>query len=411
MLTRIDQMTPYFPPGDEALTGRAEDLMERSARLGGILHPITGRTIIAYLRMTNSYYSNLIEDHHTHPLEIERALAGDYAQDPAKRAMQIEGLTHVEVQEMIDAKLAGDPSVEVCSLDFICWIHREFYNRLPDEMLVITDAEGKEKAKVIPGELRRREVEVARHVAPSWESLPAFLGRFHELYEPDRFKTTTARLLAAVTSHHRLVWIHPFLDGNGRVARLMTDAYFRRIGLTGTGLWTVSRGLARHRDRYMTMLAEADAPRRGDLDGRGNLSQSGLVAFCRFFLETCADQIDFMGRMLDLQGLMDRIQGYVALRGQKMIPGRPALRPEAGHLLREALLRGSFPRGEASRVTGLGERTARTLISQLADEHLLTSDTPKGDLKIGLPTHIVQYYFPDLLETIGSPSLSKPLTG
>lgn len=75
------------------MTGRAEDLMERSARLGGILHPITGRPIIAYLRMTNSYYSNLVEDHHTHPLEIERAMAGDYAQDPAKRAMQIEGLT------------------------------------------------------------------------------------------------------------------------------------------------------------------------------------------------------------------------------------------------------------------------------------------------------------------------------
>ena len=82
-----------------------------------------------------------------------------------------------------------------------------------------------------------------------------------------------------------------------------------------------------------------------------------------------------------------------------MIPDRPALRPEAGHLLREALLRGSFPRGEASRITGLGERTARTLVSHLAGERLLTSDTPKGDLKLALPTHTVQYYFPGLMSS------------
>lgn len=397
MHTRFDQMSPFFPPEDDALIGRAEDLIEGSARLGGILHPVTGRSVIAYLKMTNSYYSNLIEDHYTHPMEIERAMAGDYAQEPVKRAMQIEGLAHVEIQDMIDAKLADGPPVEVCHPDFIGWIHREFYNRLPEEMRLISGADGEQKTKVVPGELRRREVQVARHVAPGWQSLPALLGKYHELYEPDRFKTTTGRLLAAATSHHRLLWIHPFLDGNGRVVRLMTDAYFRRMGLRGTGLWTVSRGLARHRQRYMSMLAEADAPRRGDLDGRGNLSQSGLVTFCRFFLKTCLDQIDFMGQMLDLHGLMDRIQGYVALRGQKMIPDRSVLRPEAGHLLREALLRGSFPRGEASRVTGLGERTARTLISQLTDEHLLTSDTPKGELKLGLPTHTVQYYFPDLV--------------
>lgn len=396
-------MTPFLPPGDEALTGLAEDLIARSARLGGILHPVTSGTVIAYLKMTNSYYSNLIEDHHTHPVDIERAMAGDYAQEPTKRAMQFEGLAHVEIQDRIDAKLTDNTSIEVCHPDFICWVHQAFYKRLPEEMRTITDAEGEERTLVVPGELRRREVQVARHVAPNWESIPAFLEKYHELYEPDRFKTTAGRLLAAAAAHHRLLWIHPFLDGNGRVARLLTDAYFRRMGLQGTGLWTVSRGLARHRDLYMAMLAEADAPRRGDLDGRGSLSQSGLLAFCRFFLETSLDQVDFMGRMLDLPGLMDRIQGYVALRGQKMIPGRPVLRPQAGHLLREALLRGAFSRGEASRVTGLGERTARTLISQLTDERLLTSDTPKSDLKLGLPTHTARYYFPDLVETIDSP--------
>ncbi len=147
----------------------------------------------------------------------------------------------------------------------------------------------------------------------------------------------------------------------------------------------------------MAMLTEADAPRRGDLDGRGNLSQSGLVTFCIFFLETCLDQIAFMGHILDLQGLMDRIHGYVTLRGQKMIPTLPPLKAEARHLLREALLLGQFARGESARVTGLPERTARMLVSQMVKERLLISDTPKGPLQLGLPAHAAEYYFPDLI--------------
>jgi Fic family protein len=44
--------------------------------------------------------------------------------------------------------------------------------------------------------------------------------------------------------HHRLVWIHPFLDGNGRVARLMSHAQF--LSLLGTGgVWSMARVLSR----------------------------------------------------------------------------------------------------------------------------------------------------------------------
>jgi Fic family protein len=80
------------------------------------------------------------------------------------------------------------------------------------------------------------------------------------------------------------MWIHPFLDGNGRVTRLYTDACFHKLPLSGYGLWNISRGLARRRDDYMSALTQGDAPRRNDLDGRGNLSNEGLVKFCDFFL-------------------------------------------------------------------------------------------------------------------------------
>ncbi|HEX19906.1 MAG TPA: hypothetical protein ENG78_03700 [Acidiferrobacteraceae bacterium] len=71
----------------------------------------------------------------------------------------------------------------------------------------------------------------------------------------------------------------------------------------------------------MAKLANADAQRRGDLDGRGNLSLDGLSRFCRFFLETCLDQINYMDELVQLDGLVGRVRGYVALRGQGMVPG------------------------------------------------------------------------------------------
>jgi Fic family protein len=90
-------------------------------------------------------------------------------------------------------------------------------------------------------------------------------------------------LIAA--AHHRLAWIHPFGDGNGRVVRLHSHALLIRHGLAGHGLWTLSRGLARQRQRYYAALEAADRGRRNDLDGRGNLSDAALADFCVFFLD------------------------------------------------------------------------------------------------------------------------------
>jgi Fic family protein len=152
----------------------------------------------------------------------------------------------------------------------------------------------------------------------------------------------------------------------------------------------VSRGLARRRDDYLRELQAADEPRRGDLDGRGNLRDEGLADFCKFFLETALDQVRFMAGLLELDGLLLRVSKYVELRA-----ARSSLAPEARFLLQEVLLRGEVARGEVSRITGLGERTGRTLLSQLTAEGLLWSATPKGAL-FGFPPSAVPYYFPRL---------------
>ena len=71
------------------------------------------------------------------------------------------------------------------------------------------------------------------------------------------------------------------MDGNGRVTRLASHAALYR-DFTG-GLWSICRGLARSHTEYYTRLENADEPRRGDLDGRGNLTEAGLWDFLLLF--------------------------------------------------------------------------------------------------------------------------------
>lgn len=399
MYNKPAHMEPLLPAGAPELDDLAREVVSRSAGLGGQLHPVTRQALVELLRLINSYYSNLIEGHSTHPIDIERAMRSDYSSDPARRDLQIESLAHINCQRALESRLQADPGLDITSVDFIVWLHQIFYEQLPVELRRVKDEKSGEALEVMPGEIRQREVMVGRHVGPVSEQLPLFLQRFAEAYSPAKHHGI-APLLVAAASHHRLMWIHPFLDGNGRVTRLYTDACFHRLPLQGYGLWNISRGLARMRDQYMAALSWADAPRRNDYDGRGNLSSEGLAKFCSFFLDTCLDQIGFMHGLLKLDTLLARIQGYVSMRGARLIPppqadGQP-LKLEAAFMLQEALLHGQMSRGDIIRVSGMAERTGRQVLGQLLSEGLLVSDSPKGAVRLAFPTHVAGYLFPDL---------------
>lgn len=384
--SQMEPLIPHEPRG--SLEDLALEVIKKSSQLNLVLNLLTQKTVVKLLKSMNSYYSNLIEGHHTLPADIEKALKKEYVKDPYKRALQIESVAHIEVENLMEKRLQNEPKLSICHEDFLCWLHREFYQRLPESLKYIEG--GGQKNKVIPGALRSREVSVGHHIPPTHSSLSSFLKRFEEVYTLKKYNPIEQVILAAA-SHHRLVWIHPFLDGNGRIARLFTHAYLIQAGVGGKGLWTISRGLARRKKNYLSALALADAPRRNDLDGRGNLSHEGLVDFCQFFLETMIDQIEFMTHLLNLEELQTRIEAYV----KKQVLMKQ-LKPESWYLLREVLLRGEVARGEVPRITGLKERTARKILSNLLHQELLISETPKSPVRLGFPSSVVGYYFPRL---------------
>lgn len=367
-----------------ALSDVAVELAAASAGLRRSLPVGVTAALADLVRAMNCYYSNLIEGHDTHPVDIERAMKNDYSVDARKRDLQLEAKAHIAVQGWIDAGGLTRPAV---STDAICEIHRRFCELLPDELLKVKDPETGEEAPVVPGQLRHRDVKVGRHIPISPGAIPRFLERFDEVYgRLGRSET----ILAAASAHHRLLWIHPFLDGNGRVARLMSHAVLLDALDTG-GVWSIARGLARNEASYKAHLMNCDAPRRNDLDGRGPLSEEALAAFTQFFLETCLDQVRFMEQLVQPNRLRDRILRWVEEETRAN-----ALPSKAGLVLEAVLFRGELPRGDVPALLGMGDRQARRVVSELLERGVLVSNSTRAPLFLTFSAALAPRWMPGL---------------
>ncbi len=384
----VSLMEPMLVAEGSPHRGELTDLaIELAARSAGFRRSLPEGVLTALARLVramNCYYSNLIEGHDTHPVDIERALRDDYSADPEKRNLQLEAKAHIAVQQWIDG---GGLHNCATTIDGICEIHRRFGELLPDELLWVENPDTGEKMKVAPGELRQRDVTVGQHVPVSPGAIPRFLKRFEEAYGR---LGTSGIILAAAAAHHRLVWIHPFLDGNGRVARLMSHAMLLDVLDTG-GVWSIARGLGRNVSAYRSHLAACDMPRRNELDGRGNLSEEALVALTKFFLETCLDQVSFMEGLVEPNRLRARIQLWVE---EEIRLG--ALPSKAGNVLEAVLYRGELPRGEVAGLLGTSDRHARRVVSALIERGVLTSEGTRAALHIAFPAELASRWMPGL---------------
>ena len=387
------QFEPLFP--EDRLMGplleKASDLIRESASLGASAAPAAATELRALLRSMNSYYTNRIEGEHTRPADIERALRKVFSDESNVARRQRLAVAHIQTelvcQSLIQEKLAAGENVVqwLYTTPALQWMHLQLFGSLNQEDLLLADG-----SLLVPGHLRTRGVAVGSHEAPASAAVPAFLARWAEAYGQSR--RGEASVVALAAAHHRLAWIHPFLDGNGRVTRLQTHLALQAQGLTN-GLWSPLRGFARTEEKYKSMLKAADEHRRGDLDGRGNLTEAGLIGWIHYTLDTCIDQVRFMRKLLDVGTMRERIQAALIFEETK----KTGVRKEAALALHYLFSTNSeIGRAAFKQMTGLGERVATDLVSSLLKNGYLASDSAYGALRFAIPRSALRFYFPEL---------------
>lgn len=374
----------------------AETVCIESAKLSSMHNQHVFNAIKELLRKVNSYYSNKIESEGTHPIDIERAMKQDFEKDEHKRNLQNLSLSYIEVQRYIEV-LSQNESSNFYSKGQILDIHNQFYSK--DKMLPFLQirTDGKDYMEMKSGVLREDNVVIGRHIAPPFEKLDSLLNEYESFYKIYPYMTQSTKLIYAMAAHHRLTWIHPFLDGNGRTSRLVLDGSLYHMKLEGYGLWNISRGLARDTKGYHEYLSQADMVRQGNLDGRGALSTKGFKEYVKFMLDTALDQIEFMNKNLKLDTLTSRIDNFVEF-SQKNMYGESNVLPKYSELLLRALLvDGEIPRGKVKDIIGREAKTASTLIRKLIDLEYIESDTSKSPIRIKFNSFFASKIFPELI--------------
>jgi Fic family protein len=386
----ISLFEPLMISADARLRSNLDDLAltlaEKSAAFSASLSPAITASLAEIVSITNSHYSNFIEGHNTSPTDIERAMHEEYSDDVKKHELQLEARAHITVQRWIDEEgTAAAPF----STKTICEVHRRFYELLPPEFLQGDTGKGDERLLVEPGAIRTRDVKVGRHLAISPGAIPRFLSRMEQGY---RSSSRIDRILTAACGHHRLLWVHPFINGNGRVARFVSYAALKSV-ISGGALWSVARGLGRCNKEYKAHLQSCDEPRRGDLDGRGSLSEGALASFVEFFIQTCIHEVDFMSDLMQPNRILGRVLSWAdeEVSAQRLPPGSEAV-------LAALAYRGELEMGEIRTIVGDRQPSARYVVPALITAGVVRYETTRSNVRLVFSTVLAGKFLPDLFQ-------------
>ena len=127
-----------------------------------------------------------------------------------------------------------------------------------------------------PGAYRLGEVSIggSSHQPPWPADVPDCMSSLIDFIAVD--VEPQMQLLQAAIAHHRFLWIHPFGNGNGRTARLLTYAMLVKQGYTSTTDY-----------RAVNPTAVFGSDRQGyydNLETADSLSNEGMVAWCTYVL-------------------------------------------------------------------------------------------------------------------------------
>ncbi len=268
-----------------------DDILELEANrtrfVVGSIHPYVFSSVKHVFHLLESLHSARIEGNRTTVEDLAEAEAtGNVTETEALREIHnIDDAMHwVEAEFKKDARRQIDAP-------FLNELHRLVVKNLRPRA---EGGEGDER----PGRMRSSQVYVtnARFVPPTPTELPALVDELVAFVNGSR--PNRQELLRIAVAHHRFTHIHPYVNGNGRVARLLTYAMLIRAGLRVHEWQIVNPTAAFCLDRsgYMHHLALADSGREED-----------MLEWCRFVLRGLRRDIDKAMRLLDASGIVDTL--------------------------------------------------------------------------------------------------------
>lgn len=389
----LSQFQPLYPELRVLgpLLANAAELLTECHQLDAQAGPSVVQALQPRLRAMNSYYTNKIEGQQTKPADIERALRSDFDANAALAKKQRLAIAHMAAEEQLEQATVAQAPLELFAPEFVSEIHAQLYSKLPEAERITDDDK-----RIVPGQYRRDDVKVGRHLAPSWKKIDGLVEGWGARYRA--LAGNEAAIVGVACSHQRLAWVHPFIDGNGRVARLHSHLVLHSMGLL-QGLWSPMRGLARTHEQYYARLSNADLRRRNDLDGRGPLSQEELVAFVRYFIDVCLDQVRFMRERLKFEALKERLRSllmHLQHAPWRIGSEKSVIKTEALEALHYVAMAGPIERARFIAMTGLGDRTGRRVLTSLLDYGVLSAESPRSAVAFALPLTSLTHLFPGL---------------
>jgi len=268
---------PHLRWDDAALSDLLADVSRRQGRLLGKMEGLG-------FDLRNEAHLRTLTDDVVKTSEIEgEVLAPDEVRSSIARqlGMDIGGLVPSDrqvdgiVEMMLDA--TGNYADPLTAERLFGW-HAALFPTGRSGMMRIRVGAWRDDAngpmQVVSGAMGR---EIVHYEAPPATSLERETARFLDWFEAPG---SSDPLLAAGLAHLWFVTIHPFDDGNGRIARAIADMALARSEGATQRYYSMSRQIREERDAYYTMLERTQ---------RGGLC---VTAWQRWFLECLRRAID-----------------------------------------------------------------------------------------------------------------------
>ncbi len=381
--------TPLVPNNIKPyILTKAQNICINSAKLSFAYNHEFIKSLEELFKIVQVFYANKLENQDLNHEYIYKAKKGHFNLNAKIKNLQSLSLSFLQTTEYTikNAYLYKNPF----SKELICDIHERFYfgNNMENFLKMTTQGTN---YFMQPGMLRDLDVLRRGEQSPNFSLLNTILHYFANSYSTCLNQDKVTQLIYAICSYHRLIWIHPFLFANERIAKIYLTFLFDYIGIEGHKLWSICRGLHRRKKEYKQVILSAD--KASKFSSNTELCEHGLEDFLVFMLDVISEEIDFS--LNHFAKIPQRILNYIKLSQNNFFDKEPL--PKQSELLFEKLLiYGEFPRGEIKQLINKQTRASTYFIKKLNELDFIYSDTPRGNLKLNFNIHLASKLFPKL---------------